>query len=287
MLNSEADLLRRRYAEFRVAMTSSSMWTQLRAQALMHTYHLSNKSQFKPISLKMHGFSWDLFYFINYLNWLGWINNVGEMFHWDLSKMHTICIYSNRAHAYFVFIYIKKLSSIIIMFSYSLTLWYILRIMHISDLRTFHCRQILQNGTLYFPPFAGTYYRADVHENTYRCKASNAAGTILSRDVHISAGIFCSIYSSLIKVSIKICMHQNHGNVITENIYCVGCAHTHPMPFASVRSLDEHTDRKSIGFRLHLRHFLNDLINEFENQMVIKCPCTGGSARSARLFPNM
>lgn len=50
------------------------------------------------------------------------------------------------------------------------------------------CRQILPNGTLYFPPFAGTYYRADVHENIYRCKASNQAGTILSRDVHISAG---------------------------------------------------------------------------------------------------
>lgn len=50
-------------------------------------------------------------------------------------------------------------------------------------------RQILPNGTLYFPPFTGTYYRADVHENIYRCKVSNPAGTILSRDVHISAGI--------------------------------------------------------------------------------------------------
>ncbi|XP_055315179.1 cell adhesion molecule Dscam2 isoform X2 [Sitodiplosis mosellana] len=48
-------------------------------------------------------------------------------------------------------------------------------------------RQILPNGTLYFPPFAGTYYRADVHETVYRCKVSNQAGTILSRDVHISA----------------------------------------------------------------------------------------------------
>lgn len=51
-------------------------------------------------------------------------------------------------------------------------------------------RQIFPNGTLYFPPFAGTYYRADVHENIYRCKASNVAGTILSRDVHVSAGIY-------------------------------------------------------------------------------------------------
>lgn len=51
-------------------------------------------------------------------------------------------------------------------------------------------RQILQNGTLLFPPFAGTYYRADVHETIYRCKVSNQAGAILSRDVHISAGIY-------------------------------------------------------------------------------------------------
>lgn len=51
-------------------------------------------------------------------------------------------------------------------------------------------RQILPNGTLYFPPFAGTYYRADVHETVYRCRVSNQAGTIVSRDVHISAGIF-------------------------------------------------------------------------------------------------
>ncbi|XP_031617665.1 Down syndrome cell adhesion molecule-like protein Dscam2 isoform X3 [Contarinia nasturtii] len=48
-------------------------------------------------------------------------------------------------------------------------------------------RQILPNGTLLFPPFAGTYYRADVHETIYRCKVSNQVGAILSRDVHISA----------------------------------------------------------------------------------------------------
>lgn len=51
-------------------------------------------------------------------------------------------------------------------------------------------RQILPNGTLFFPPFAGTYYRADVHETVYRCRVSNQAGTIVSRDLHISAGIF-------------------------------------------------------------------------------------------------
>lgn len=51
------------------------------------------------------------------------------------------------------------------------------------------CRQTPGNGTLYFPPFLGQYYRADVHEGIYRCRASNQAGTILSREVHIRAGI--------------------------------------------------------------------------------------------------
>lgn len=49
-------------------------------------------------------------------------------------------------------------------------------------------RQITGNGTLYFPPFLGQYFRADVHEGIYRCKASNQAGTVLSRDVDIRAG---------------------------------------------------------------------------------------------------
>lgn len=49
-------------------------------------------------------------------------------------------------------------------------------------------RQMPGNGTLYFPPFAGPYYRGDVHETVYRCRVSNVAGTILSRDVHVHAG---------------------------------------------------------------------------------------------------
>uniref|UniRef100_A0A336KKP0 CSON012059 protein n=1 Tax=Culicoides sonorensis TaxID=179676 RepID=A0A336KKP0_CULSO len=46
-------------------------------------------------------------------------------------------------------------------------------------------RQTSGNGTLYFPPFLGQYYRSEVHEGVYRCRASNQAGTILSRDVYI------------------------------------------------------------------------------------------------------
>ncbi|CAH1377592.1 unnamed protein product, partial [Tenebrio molitor] len=49
-------------------------------------------------------------------------------------------------------------------------------------------RQSLGNGTLYFPPFRGEDYRKDVHSTVYRCRASNLAGTILSRDVNVRAG---------------------------------------------------------------------------------------------------
>ncbi|KAM8702920.1 hypothetical protein ACLKA7_005290 [Drosophila subpalustris] len=48
-------------------------------------------------------------------------------------------------------------------------------------------RKISGNGTLHFPPFLAQYYRTDVHETTYRCRASNEAGTILSRNVQVQA----------------------------------------------------------------------------------------------------
>uniref|UniRef100_A0A1A9UEN7 Ig-like domain-containing protein n=1 Tax=Glossina austeni TaxID=7395 RepID=A0A1A9UEN7_GLOAU len=49
-------------------------------------------------------------------------------------------------------------------------------------------KKIAGNGTLYFPPFLSQYYRTDVHETTYRCRATNEAGTILSRNVRVQAG---------------------------------------------------------------------------------------------------
>lgn len=48
--------------------------------------------------------------------------------------------------------------------------------------------QTLGNGTLYFPPFRAEDYRKDLHSTVYRCRASNLAGTILSRDVNVRAG---------------------------------------------------------------------------------------------------
>ncbi|KAL5284148.1 hypothetical protein ACFFRR_006432 [Megaselia abdita] len=48
-------------------------------------------------------------------------------------------------------------------------------------------RQTPGNGSLYFPPFLSQYSRADVHEGVYRCKATNEAGTILSRNIRLQA----------------------------------------------------------------------------------------------------
>ncbi|GFR10648.1 down syndrome cell adhesion molecule-like protein Dscam2 [Trichonephila clavata] len=51
-------------------------------------------------------------------------------------------------------------------------------------------RYVRHDGTLVFPPFPGEEYRADVHAAVYRCEASNAAGVIGSKDVHVRAGKF-------------------------------------------------------------------------------------------------
>uniref|UniRef100_A0A1B0BV91 Ig-like domain-containing protein n=1 Tax=Glossina palpalis gambiensis TaxID=67801 RepID=A0A1B0BV91_9MUSC len=55
-------------------------------------------------------------------------------------------------------------------------------------------QKIAGNGTLYFPPFLSQYYRTDVHETTYRCRATNEAGTILSRNVRVQAGKVKKMY---------------------------------------------------------------------------------------------
>lgn len=43
------------------------------------------------------------------------------------------------------------------------------------------------NGTLEFPSFSSQFYRSDVHDQIYRCQASNQAGSIISRNVHVRA----------------------------------------------------------------------------------------------------
>nr|CAD7257863.1 unnamed protein product [Timema shepardi] len=50
-------------------------------------------------------------------------------------------------------------------------------------------RELLSNGSLYFPPFPPEDYNPDIHSASYRCKASNAAGTIVSRDCRLRADV--------------------------------------------------------------------------------------------------
>lgn len=52
----------------------------------------------------------------------------------------------------------------------------------------FQVRHILGNGSLYFPAFDAGSFRQDVHWAIYKCVASNAVGTIVSRDMSVKAG---------------------------------------------------------------------------------------------------
>ncbi|KAH6937353.1 hypothetical protein HPB50_026875 [Hyalomma asiaticum] len=48
-----------------------------------------------------------------------------------------------------------------------------------------HVRQ--GDGSLVFLPFRADQFRRDVHEARYRCSASNAIGTVVSPQVHVTA----------------------------------------------------------------------------------------------------
>jgi hypothetical protein len=49
-------------------------------------------------------------------------------------------------------------------------------------------RHVRLDGSLVFQPFRLDQYRQDVHATTYRCTATNAFGTLASRDVYVGAG---------------------------------------------------------------------------------------------------
>ncbi|XP_069360981.1 cell adhesion molecule Dscam1-like [Maniola hyperantus] len=51
-------------------------------------------------------------------------------------------------------------------------------------------RQVLDNGTLSFLPFAAAQYRQDVHSTVYRCRAHNTHGAIVSRDMRTLAVVW-------------------------------------------------------------------------------------------------
>lgn len=48
-------------------------------------------------------------------------------------------------------------------------------------------RHVRPDGSLVFPPFRAEDYRQDVHDDIYRCVASNSVGIILSREVQVRA----------------------------------------------------------------------------------------------------
>lgn len=49
-------------------------------------------------------------------------------------------------------------------------------------------RHLLDNGSLYFPPFDAGSFRQDIHWASYKCVSSNTVGTIFSRDLSVKAG---------------------------------------------------------------------------------------------------
>ncbi|XP_013133341.1 PREDICTED: Down syndrome cell adhesion molecule-like protein Dscam2 [Papilio polytes] len=51
-------------------------------------------------------------------------------------------------------------------------------------------RQVLENGTLVFLPFSAAQYRQEVHAALLRCRAHNAHGAILSRDMRVHAVVW-------------------------------------------------------------------------------------------------
>lgn len=50
-------------------------------------------------------------------------------------------------------------------------------------------RLLFPNGSLWFPPFSNERHRHDVHGAVYRCRLRSALGTVLSKEVHVKAGM--------------------------------------------------------------------------------------------------
>lgn len=57
--------------------------------------------------------------------------------------------------------------------------------LNFNIIKFWYFRQLQSNGTIEFPAFASQFYRSDVHDQVYRCQASNQAGTIISKNVHV------------------------------------------------------------------------------------------------------
>ncbi|KAL1130470.1 hypothetical protein AAG570_011718 [Ranatra chinensis] len=74
-------------------------------------------------------------------------------------------------------------------------------------------RRSLRNGTLLLMPFSAELYRQDVHSAIYRCSATNAVGTVVSRDVHVRAGkSHSSLYNHFLP---KIFLHTPEMKLVS------------------------------------------------------------------------
>lgn len=58
----------------------------------------------------------------------------------------------------------------------------------LSSLYLYDSRELLNNGSLYIPPFPPEQFTSAIHASVYRCEASNAVGSILSRNVKLKPG---------------------------------------------------------------------------------------------------
>ncbi|KAE8743220.1 hypothetical protein FOCC_FOCC011155 [Frankliniella occidentalis] len=67
-------------------------------------------------------------------------------------------------------------------------------------------QEVLDNGSLYFPPFPAQMFRTIVHAVAYRCRAANAVGVIVSRDCTVRAGLaegVCLVWGGLSPYLVK------------------------------------------------------------------------------------
>jgi len=61
-------------------------------------------------------------------------------------------------------------------------------------------QQVDEEGTLFFNAFEPEKYRSDIHKNSYRCRATNSIGTIISPEIQTTAGKKISSHLSSFKV---------------------------------------------------------------------------------------
>lgn len=83
------------------------------------------------------------------------------------------------------------------------------------------CRELLPNGSLYFPPFPAEDYNPELHSATYRCRATNPAGSIISRDCKLRAGQIN--WCTLCSISIQQFCEFTHSALILHPsvLFCV------------------------------------------------------------------